>query len=49
VATPGPAPTREEIAARAKTLWKAGGCQIGRDEQNWLEAERQLRSERGLA
>jgi hypothetical protein len=49
VATPGPAPTREEIAGRAKAIWRAGGCQGGRDERNWLEAERQLRSERGLS
>jgi hypothetical protein len=49
VATPRAAPTRDEIAARAEALWKAGGCQNGRDEQNWLEAERQLRSERGLS
>jgi len=49
VATPGRAPTREEIAERAKAIWKAGGCKSGRDEQNWLQAERQLRAERGLS
>jgi len=41
-------PTREEIAERAKAIWKAGGCKPGRDEPNWFEAERQLRAERGL-
>jgi hypothetical protein len=42
------APTQEEITARAKAIWIAGGRLPGRDEQNWLEAERQLRAERGL-
>ena len=41
-------PTREEIAERAKTIWKTSGCKPGRDESNWFEAERQLRAERGL-
>jgi hypothetical protein len=41
-------PTREEIAERARAIWKAGGCKTGRDEQNWFEAERQLRAERNL-
>jgi hypothetical protein len=45
---PGPQPTRDEIAERAKALWKARGCTPGRDVENWLEAERQLRTERGL-
>ena len=49
VATPGRAPTREEIAERAIAIWKASGCKSGRDEQNWLQAERQLRAERGLS
>lgn len=41
-------PTREEITARAKALWEASGRKPGRDQQNWLAAERQLRKERGL-
>jgi hypothetical protein len=45
---PGTVPTSEEISARAKAIWEAGGRKPGRDEQNWLEAERQLRKERGL-
>lgn len=44
----GPVPTAQEIAARAKAIWEASGRKPGRDEQNWLEAERQLRKERGL-
>ena len=37
--------THEQIAERAKTLWLASGCRPGRDEQNWLEAEAQLKAE----
>ena len=44
----GPVPTSQEISARAKAIWEASGRKPGRDEQNWLEAERQLRKERGL-
>jgi hypothetical protein len=40
-----PQPTRDQIAQRAQTLWQAKGCPAGQDEQNWLEAERQLRTE----
>jgi hypothetical protein len=46
---PAREPTQEEITARAKALWEASGRQPGRDKQNWLEAERQLRRERGLS
>jgi hypothetical protein len=35
----------EQIAERAKAIWKASGCKPGRDRENWLEAERQLRKE----
>ena len=44
-AAPAKAPTPEQIAERARTLWKASGCQPNRDQENWLEAERQLRAE----
>jgi hypothetical protein len=37
--------THEQIAERAKALWLASGCLPGRDEQNWLEAEAQLKAE----
>jgi hypothetical protein len=40
-------PTHAEIAERAKAVWKAHGSQSGRDRENWLEAESQLRKERG--
>jgi len=41
----GASPTPEQIAARAKSIWMKSGCQPGRDQENWLEAERQLRQE----
>ncbi len=37
------APTHEQIAARAHELFLSSGEQPGRDEEFWLEAERQLR------
>ena len=40
-----PTPTQEQISERARAIWKAGGCKAGRDRENWLEAERQLRAE----
>jgi hypothetical protein len=36
-------PTDAEIADRAYHLWLDHGCPEGSDEQNWLEAERELR------
>jgi hypothetical protein len=44
----GRVPTQAEITERAKAIWEASGRKPGRDDQNWLEAERQLRKERGL-
>ena len=41
-----PSPTHEEIALRAHELYLQSGCQLGRDKEFWLEAERQL--QRGL-
>lgn len=35
-------PLHEEIAACARDLWRKYGCPMGRDEEIWLEAERQL-------
>jgi hypothetical protein len=37
--------THEQVAERARALWLASGCLPGRDEQNWLEAEAQLKAE----
>lgn len=35
-------PLHEDIAACARELWRKYGCPVGRDEQIWLEAERQV-------
>lgn len=37
---------RDEIALRAYALWQGRGCPSGSAEQDWLEAEHQLRRER---
>src|SRR5262245_13383841 len=39
-----PAPSHEEIAARAYELWGGRGRTDGGDWQDWFEAERQLRA-----
>jgi len=38
-------PSREDISARAADLWKNYGSPANRDEEIWLEAERQLTAE----
>lgn len=38
----------EETADRAYDLWQNRGCEHGSDQQDWLEAERQLRGGAGL-
>ncbi len=43
--TKTPKPTREQVAQRAHDIWVKNGCKHGQDEQNWLEAERQLKAE----
>lgn len=37
-------PSHDEIAGRARQLWSDYGQPSGRDEEIWLEAERQLRA-----
>ena len=37
--------TQEQIAERAKKIWQDRGCVPGFDEQNWREAEKQLKTE----
>ncbi len=41
----GPMPTHEQVSKRAHEIWLKKGCKPGQDEQNWLEAEAQLRAE----
>jgi hypothetical protein len=38
-------PTHDQISKRAHEIWLKKGCKGGQDEQNWLEAELQLRAE----
>ncbi len=38
-------PTYQEIADRAKEIWRKKGCPNGQDESNWFEAEAQLKRE----
>ena len=40
--------THERIAERARTIWQNHGCKSGEDEQNWFEAEAQLKAELGI-
>ncbi|MDI9431777.1 MAG: DUF2934 domain-containing protein [Sedimentisphaerales bacterium] len=46
---PSKALTYEQIAQRAEAIWLQNGCQAGQDEQNWREAEAQLKAEMGIA
>lgn len=41
--------THDQIAQRAQAIWQQKGCQPGQDEQNWSEAEAQLKTELGIA
>jgi hypothetical protein len=36
--------TRDDIARRAHDLYLARGCKHGRDVEDWLQAERDLRA-----
>ena len=35
-------PSHEEVTRRAEEIWREKGCPSDRDEEIWLEAERQL-------
>jgi hypothetical protein len=41
-------PTHEQIALRAQEIWNRHGCPPGEDQDNWFEAEAELRREMGL-
>ncbi|HRV49205.1 MAG TPA: DUF2934 domain-containing protein [Sedimentisphaerales bacterium] len=41
--------THEMIAKRAEAIWIQKGRKPGQDEQNWREAEAQLKAELGIA
>lgn len=38
-------PTREQIAHRAYELYEQRGCEPGRETEDWLAAERELRNQ----
>jgi hypothetical protein len=40
--------THDLIAERARTIWLEHGCSPDRDEENWREAEMQLKAELGM-
>jgi hypothetical protein len=41
-------PTHKQIEDRAGEIWHRKGCPIGQDEQNWLDAEAELKKEMGI-
>ncbi len=43
--TTAPALSAELIAQRAREIWQRQGCPEGRDFENWLAAEKELREE----
>jgi hypothetical protein len=44
--SPGsPPPTHEQVEALAHAIWIDRGCPEGRELDNWLEAERQLKGD----
>ena len=44
-AAKGAVPTHEAIAWKAYLLWEARGCPQGTHMQDWLDAEKQLKTE----
>jgi hypothetical protein len=38
-----PMPTHEEIAKRAYEIYVKNGCRQGQSEQNWLQAEQEMK------
>lgn len=39
--------THDLIAERARTIWLERGCSCNQDQENWREAEAQLKAEMG--
>lgn len=39
--------THDLIAERARAIWLERGCSLNQDEENWREAEAQLKAEMG--
>jgi hypothetical protein len=40
--------THQQIQERARDIWLKSGCLPGRDDDNWREAETQLKAELGI-
>jgi hypothetical protein len=40
--------THDLIAERARTIWLERGCSVDQDEENWREAQAQLKTEMGI-
>ena len=40
--------THDLIAERARTIWQERGCSLAQDQENWREAEAQLKTELGI-
>jgi len=40
--------SHERIAERARAIWEERGCLPDRDEENWRDAEAQLKTELGM-
>ena len=49
VTSHGGVPTNGEISRRAYGLYLARGCEHGRDVDDWLQAERELRNVSNVA
>lgn len=47
-AVPAVVLTHDLIAERARVIWLERGCAVNRDEENWRDAEAQLKAERGI-
>jgi hypothetical protein len=41
--------THDLIAERARTIWRERGCSVDQDQENWRDAETQLKTELGMA
>jgi len=42
-------PNENQIRIRAREIWEENGCPSGRDEEFWLQAEREFREAEELA
>lgn len=41
------APTQEEVAVLAYSLWQARGCPVGTPDEDWFSAESRLKVKTG--